>query len=556
MRISRSLTGLLASSVVVSGGILAAPSANAAPATPAAISIDCSALSPSSASVSGAVGDTFTITNTAASGAFNTCDLFAGSVYFSGSTGLPSGATQPYSIVASGTFNVYAFNGVVATITITVSNGGGSGDGHIPGTGVPRPQDVPSAPQPSSSQGPTAVAGPSSIRINWMSPANAGERPVTLYVANAVGEDRSCSAAPPATSCSVWPLDPAKEYSFVVQAFNTIGWGAKSSPTAPLHPLAPPLDAPRVTGLAMGGDATSGYKLNLKWEPAGGNPWPQTYTVEYAHCGEVCIDPVEGASWRSMDFRAPKWGEPLEVPVPDIGPWVVRMRGKADWGVTSDWSKTRGEFEGFTEATTLSQLRAFASRNSDLIRWAPLNALQQRWLHGFKIDRRVKSSWHEDFGSWLNVGRTYGPSEYSVKLSRGEALASQDDYVQFRVRPILTYGAGLWADQNRTPEVRQQTSELPLPDFVSMAKSGTAGYVAIFWNPPANSALGQANVSGYVLQYYDAKGGLVTATDKPLKAPLEFTEIYTGGYLPKVVRLTAVGWPGVTSSSVDVVVRG
>ncbi len=137
--------------------------------------------------------------------------------------GLPDGG--PYS------FSVVAVNAVGDSPVATGSGYAG----------------VPAAPQP-----PTAVqasAGVGSASVSWAAPSDTGSEALSSYLVTAYDASGSpagsCSATPPATSCTVSGLTAGEAYTFAVEAVNSVGSSAPSAPSTPAIPLAPPASTPQ-----------------------------------------------------------------------------------------------------------------------------------------------------------------------------------------------------------------------------------------------------------------------------------------------------------------------
>ena len=93
---------------------------------------------------------------------------------------------------------------------------------------------------PGKPTGVTATAGNASAFVSWTAPADDGGSPISLYLVETIGIDlRTCSPAPGATSCTVVSLTNSQSYTFVVVAYNSVGSGPPSDPSAPVTPLDP-----------------------------------------------------------------------------------------------------------------------------------------------------------------------------------------------------------------------------------------------------------------------------------------------------------------------------
>lgn len=100
--------------------LIAAPGAIAAPAAPAVTSLDCSATVPAT-TITGRVGDTFQLTNTAGTCAFTGITGVVTVTGLSGSN-LGTGQTANATIVAAGTFTITPTSGSGGTVTVTIGD--------------------------------------------------------------------------------------------------------------------------------------------------------------------------------------------------------------------------------------------------------------------------------------------------------------------------------------------------------------------------------------------------------------------------------------------------
>ena len=82
----------------------------------------------------------------------------------------------------------------------------------------------------------TAIAGDKSATVSWREPASSGSFPVSNYKATASPGGQSCLVVAPALTCTVTGLANGTPYTFTVEALNGAGWGAKSTPSAPVTP--------------------------------------------------------------------------------------------------------------------------------------------------------------------------------------------------------------------------------------------------------------------------------------------------------------------------------
>lgn len=105
---------------MAASALMAAPGAIAATAAPAVTSLDCSATVPAT-TITGRVGDTFQLTNTAGTCAFTGT---TGVITVSGLSGsnLGTGQSATATIIAAGSFTVTPTSGSAGTVTITIGD--------------------------------------------------------------------------------------------------------------------------------------------------------------------------------------------------------------------------------------------------------------------------------------------------------------------------------------------------------------------------------------------------------------------------------------------------
>ncbi len=130
------------------------------------------------------------------------------------------------------------------------------------------------APVPSAPLNPAAVGGNAQATVAWEAPASGG--PFTLYTVTAVEDpSKTCTATPPATSCTVTGLTNGSTYTFKVSADNANGTGADSAASNAVTPAAPPVPSAPLNPAATAGNA----QATVAWEaPASGGPFT-LYTV-------------------------------------------------------------------------------------------------------------------------------------------------------------------------------------------------------------------------------------------------------------------------------------
>ncbi|MFZ4756485.1 MAG: fibronectin type III domain-containing protein [Miltoncostaeaceae bacterium] len=90
---------------------------------------------------------------------------------------------------------------------------------------------------------PTATAGDARVEVSWAAPGFDGGQPITSYIVTAAPGGATCTAQPPATSCTVTGLTNGTAYTFTVVAVNSIGTSRKSPASSPVTPASAPAPA-------------------------------------------------------------------------------------------------------------------------------------------------------------------------------------------------------------------------------------------------------------------------------------------------------------------------
>lgn len=130
--------------------------------------------------------------------------------------------------------------------------------------------DVPTEPLTAS-----ATAGNAQATVSLSAPSGDGGSPITGYVVTVVGDpSKSCTATPPATSCTITGLTNGTAYTFAVRADNANGAGAEAE-AGPVTPSAPPVPSAPLNPAAVAGNS----QATVSWdEPASNGPFT-LYTV-------------------------------------------------------------------------------------------------------------------------------------------------------------------------------------------------------------------------------------------------------------------------------------
>ena len=122
---------------------------------------------------------------------------------------------------------------------------------------------------------PTGVSGTPGIQqasVSWTAPVDYGTSPLLEYKVTASPGGASCTATPPATSCTVMGLTGGTAYTFTVEARNAAGWSSPSSASLAVTPTAPP-------GAPTGATATAGVQAaSVSWIEPINKGFPATLT--------------------------------------------------------------------------------------------------------------------------------------------------------------------------------------------------------------------------------------------------------------------------------------
>jgi hypothetical protein len=164
-------------------------------------------------------------------------------------------------------------NGVAYSFTVTATNAVGTGPESAP-SNTTTPATVPGAPTAVS-----AVASPSSAKVQWSAPASDGGNPIAHYLVGMRhdGELFATSLVPASeTSTDIVGLTNGTSYTFTVTAVNAVGSGPESDASQPVTPLAPPGAPSGVSVIGGNGSAT------VSWSAPGddGGTPVLSYTVK------------------------------------------------------------------------------------------------------------------------------------------------------------------------------------------------------------------------------------------------------------------------------------
>jgi hypothetical protein len=122
-------------------------------------------------------------------------------------------------------------NGTSYTVTVTATNGIGTGAPSAPSAAV-TPAAAPSAPA-----GVTVTPGNAELAVTWQAPSSTGGSPITGYTATADPSGATCTVA--TTGCTIPGLPLGVASTVTVVAENAVGPSVPSAPSAPATPVAP-----------------------------------------------------------------------------------------------------------------------------------------------------------------------------------------------------------------------------------------------------------------------------------------------------------------------------
>lgn len=521
--------------------VFLAPSspASAATASPANVNVDCAAASTTDVTITGSVGDTFTLTETSQ---LNSCTVSSYSGVVS-EVGLSNGMliqSATFTIVAPGTFSISTRDNPTpsagSTATFTVSLGGGSpGGDEVPyeeGGFDPRPQDL-----PNTSEGVRAESGLYSATVSWAEPTLPGRQPVILYEVSSSPEDRRCSVAAPSTTCTVTGLRPGLEYTFTVKAHSVIGWGPTSSPSNAVRPTGLKPGKPEFLDAAL----RSGG-ISVDWNsPVNPTGRPFGYEAQMASCPLPCTA-VENLAFKGVDGVDAELSDVTVLYFDKTLPTVFRVR-TLSYGVSpSDWAYTVARSD--RKLTPVTVTRVFADDEGSLVQWTE-DPQNQWWVGGYEVYVSTKATLDGEATPFRLVGTTTGTS-----LEVGPE-ASSTPFVRYLVRSLPSDllklslpGARPW--DSLASQWRRQTNLVPTPKIIdaSFGPRATPG-VTVSWEPRA--AEGAINVVGFYVQFRNAKTGswtdrLITTDASGRSANFELTRAETDNV--NGVRVRAVAWPG------------
>ena len=224
--------------------------------------------SPTLTTMSGAAGDSATISVDVPQVSYDVDDLAVDSVAFDDTvaTGLTAGPGDTWSVtVPEGS----------GTVPVTVIFRGGltatAGSFTYAAAPPPPPGPTPTNPIPPSAPGNVAaVASDGSATVTWTPPTSPGSYPVSTYQVISAPSGKACLTS--ALTCTVTGLSNGTAYTFTVKALSGAGWGASSLPSNGVTPEAPPTPSITIVGTRDGKRITvTGTSMRLAGQSV--RPW-------------------------------------------------------------------------------------------------------------------------------------------------------------------------------------------------------------------------------------------------------------------------------------------
>ena len=168
---------------------------------------------------------------------------------FTGATGASIGGSAVTNLVVVNDTTITGTTPTGSAGAAAVSVTGPGGTGSLP-SGFTFVAPTPPAPNPPAPTVPAsaprdvrAQAGVESADVSWLPPSSSGTFPVTSYQAVASPGGQACLVTAPALTCTITGLTAGTPYTVTARALTGAGWGATSSPSETVVPLAPPTPA-------------------------------------------------------------------------------------------------------------------------------------------------------------------------------------------------------------------------------------------------------------------------------------------------------------------------
>lgn len=520
--------------------VLPATSAQAASASPANYSIDCAALAPAGATITGAVGDTFTITNTSATA----CPLSGESGIVSGMSAIGPNRSESYTIVGGGTFALTTWTGATngsASVTVTI----GAASVHTPGVGEPRAIDLPGNPTVAS-----AVGKRGGIDVSWSAPQWSGEGTITMYAVFATDQASDtalCVAQAPATSCTITSIPAGEMHTFYVKAFSPIGWGTASPASNAAAALPSAIAAPTEVI-----PVNQGVFVIVR---VAGNPEAgATKQYQVANCNRPCANPaVDAGAWSDGDRVQDIDGDAVFRTRDKSKLWAFRGRFVASDGTSSDWKYGVEVVDTKVDAPVTVKASAPRRGKGTDLTWDPTPE-NAPMITNYEIEyqTRIGKTDTAAYVDWESFGFTNGT------LVRLPVVGSQPDkpvYVRMRVRAYAPVSVNLgtpaiaastWSESNwilETPYV------VPTPDSATATVAKDMKSMTVLIKAPSASVEGADSITSYTVRLIS---GSQTSTVSIFEKSISVKDVTDAGAAGVKVDLSSVAVPKGTELSLRI----
>ena len=173
-------------------------------------------------------------------------------------------------------------NGTAVTFAVQANNGAYTSDSSTATIAV-TPATVPGAPT-----GATGTSSePGKATITFTAPTSNGGSSITEYVVTSSPGGLSCTATDPSTGCEIAGLTNGTGYTFTVNAKNSVGSSANSTPSAAITPVGKPSIPTNIVATAGNASATVSFTA-----PNNGGSAITRYDVEAYDENGVAISPA------------------------------------------------------------------------------------------------------------------------------------------------------------------------------------------------------------------------------------------------------------------------
>jgi hypothetical protein len=262
-------------------------------------------------------------------------------------------ASGPYGCTLTG-----LTNGVRYTVTVTATNGIGTGPGSEPLLVIhPIPPEAPT--------GVSAVGRDSSIQVSWSPPATDGGSDITGYTATAQPGDHTCPWTSGPLTCTITGLTNRSTYTVTVTATNALGTGPASDPGVVVavvagstyYPVAP---CEAATYVVLDANVAQAFPVaGLCGVAPDASAVTGTLIVGYAmYKGWVALTPapLNGSLISTINFPANDWRSTgVTVPLAADGS-LTATYGAPSGNLVAIWLEITGYFETGSGGATYSAL--------------------------------------------------------------------------------------------------------------------------------------------------------------------------------------------------------